>query len=838
MSLCTVLALVGGMIVAAAAPALAQPDDVQLFMPEGSLNDKDQLSDMYDGVDELAHLTAVAGEDTVTVLFFFCEPGTAAETFDNDDCVQVGEDDDGALDPRAGSDTDDDDQEELAFEAFYDIGSDGEFEDEEVDVVAVACETDATQEDVDDSDFFDDECVEDREAGIFVDDSDNSDTEIPAGEIIGFCAPDYLPYGVYADKVDSEQCDDPANYQDLPHGGVLPNIGSFAVLFRTSEDVTDPSGGGDPELAVGACLDQEADYTQEPTTCDTFWSNITDTGGAAGDTAGYNEFIASFDDIYGESDGDVAIWGNTEEFDTGGECPSGSTAAFASTPEAGDTCVFDEHYFQSLDEEATTIGATFDPQNNRVPEGDPDTGQEQGRTAEDRDFSQANPCANADTEESNEVGDIEAIIACVYDQFGRKSSESAVLFVSEGVGGFIDESCEGYTADTDSDGQTDICSEDTTDYDGENAGSDPGQVTEPGEADVTGTASVDITEPEEAGTQTITACLDDEDNGDPEDDDEQTETACASGVASVTLTKTWGGGAASQVDLVFDDGSGTCTGNREFRQNQIGDTDTLHVCTYDEFGNPAGTDSFGEDLDWDIENPNVVSFTDQAGNPPTDTDTSGNGEATIRANAAGSTDITVCVGSGDCDSVTKTVGSEPPPPGARPECSDGVDNDGDGTVDTADTDCTGPNDTSENPSGQAFPLCSNNADDDGDGKTDGQDPGCSGPNDGSESPDPQPPARTNTNITIRWDESGHAFKGSVGSNRKGCSRFRKVVLKKVKPGPNRTVGRDTSNRAGNWSVRKRRAHGNYYAVAKRKRYTNRFGRLIICLRDKSPTINV
>lgn len=57
---------------------------------------------------------------------------------------------------------------------------------------------------------------------------------------------------------------------------------------------------------------------------------------------------------------------------------------------------------------------------------------------------------------------------------------------------------------------------------------------------------------------------------------------------------------------------------------------------------------------------------------------------------------------------------------APPECGDGIDNDGDGTVDGADPGCLHGQWPEEDP------LCSNGRDDDGDGRVDTEDPGCGG----------------------------------------------------------------------------------------------------------------
>jgi hypothetical protein len=96
--------------------------------------------------------------------------------------------------------------------------------------------------------------------------------------------------------------------------------------------------------------------------------------------------------------------------------------------------------------------------------------------------------------------------------------------------------------------------------------------------------------------------------------------------------------------------------------------------------------------------------------------------------------------------------------------------------------------------------------------------------------------RVATALTIRYNRRQKAFTGSVGSSRKRCQTFRAVTLKKHRPGPNRSVGTDNSNRSGNWKIRRRARRGRFYAVVARKVFTARNGDTIVCLRDKSPTI--
>ncbi|UPA22128.1 DUF11 domain-containing protein [Candidatus Peribacteria bacterium] len=71
------------------------------------------------------------------------------------------------------------------------------------------------------------------------------------------------------------------------------------------------------------------------------------------------------------------------------------------------------------------------------------------------------------------------------------------------------------------------------------------------------------------------------------------------------------------------------------------------------------------------------------------------------------------------------------------QCSDTVDNDGDGMTDMADAGCTSPNDNDEwnfiqTSSAAPQAACSDGIDNDGDGQTDMNDPGCTNPDDDNE----------------------------------------------------------------------------------------------------------
>lgn len=92
-----------------------------------------------------------------------------------------------------------------------------------------------------------------------------------------------------------------------------------------------------------------------------------------------------------------------------------------------------------------------------------------------------------------------------------------------------------------------------------------------------------------------------------------------------------------------------------------------------------------------------------------------------------------------------------------PQCSDGIDNDGDGRIDLADYGCTGgAGDTSESPN----PQCSDGIDNDGDGRVDLADSGCSDALDNNEYTPPVDAVldfivtpnlvRTGTVVAVSW----------------------------------------------------------------------------------------
>jgi hypothetical protein len=76
---------------------------------------------------------------------------------------------------------------------------------------------------------------------------------------------------------------------------------------------------------------------------------------------------------------------------------------------------------------------------------------------------------------------------------------------------------------------------------------------------------------------------------------------------------------------------------------------------------------------------------------------------------------------------------------------------------------------------------------------------------------PQETIECDSEITIRFAGRTDTFKGAVNSDENVCERGRRVILKRVKAGPDKTVGRTTTNQRGRWNIKERNARGRYYA---------------------------
>jgi hypothetical protein len=134
--------------------------------------------------------------------------------------------------------------------------------------------------------------------------------------------------------------------------------------------------------------------------------------------------------------------------------------------------------------------------------------------------------------------------------------------------------------------------------------------------------------------------------------------------------------------------------------------------------------------------------------------------------------------------------------------------------------------------------CDDGVDNDADGLTDLQDPGCSSSADDDET-DPQQDKRGPTGVTITYRQGSHAFKGTVTNPYRRCRVNRPVVLKRVRPGTDWTVGRDRTDQFGNYKITKRRVGGkSFYVKAKPTSFTNGTGGTTFCSKGRSGTLRM
>jgi hypothetical protein len=547
-----------------------------------------------------------------------------------------------------------------------------------------------------------------------------------------------------------------ALFKPWEHGDPVPNNG-FVLRASTSADTFVLQAGRqyNPEVNSSTdwtILNQQTDCSliQATTTSNLFECVFPDTG-----TLGGNETAAAGTVAEQQADDNrtqaVGIFGGSN-----GSCNS---------------CLMDAHWTASSDRGASAIVATFDA---NPPS--PATGTS---------------CTNPDKEETNALGQTEAITVCVKDQFGDAFGGDITL-ESAGVGDFL--ACPGVTHDHDGNGTQEHCHITAAQVGGD------------------GTVSgISIENAVAPGDQTVTVCSEGEIGGGAgSGNPAPAGHGCADESVKDTLVKHWLA-LPAHIHLVFQ-GTGTaadpCHSGDTNKENVVGDTDTLLACTFSSGDVPATTNQTnGGRLQWTIVPVTQATATRFVGSPPSETGADGTATAQLEAFQPGNDIITVslCNDTGGCPdsaSVQKRVTGTG---GETPQCSDNVDNDGDGKVDF------------------------------------GQDPGCASADDDDEA---DIPTGSNTSskstITIRYDSDSHGgtFKGAIANSKNKCVKGRHVTLKRVRRGPDQTVGTDSSNRSGNWAIREPGASGRYYAKVSGSRYTKRDGFRHTCGGDKSVTIRV
>jgi hypothetical protein len=262
------------------------------------------------------------------------------------------------------------------------------------------------------------------------------------------------------------------------------------------------------------------------------------------------------------------------------------------------------------------------------------------------------------------------------------------------------------------------------------------------------------------------------------------------------------------IHLVWD-GSGDPADPCHTGDTNIDNTDqehTLLACLRDNAEQPV--DAEPGSLRWTIESayPDQQTTTEFSTTPPTETDSQGTARATVTNLRNGGRDrfiVAVCDASGACgvdaglpEAVAEwqIEGNMP-----QPQCSDGLDNDGDGRVDF-------PQD----------PLCQSSADDD-------------------ESGEESFSTRTRSVVTIAHGRL--AFRGTVRNRTARCVRGREVVLIRSTQRRNEIVASTITSRSGVWRIPVGRK-GRYFARVEFSYFVGRSGRLHDCLPDRSETIRV
>ena len=133
------------------------------------------------------------------------------------------------------------------------------------------------------------------------------------------------------------------------------------------------------------------------------------------------------------------------------------------------------------------------------------------------------------------------------------------------------------------------------------------------------------------------------------------------------------------------------------------------------------------------------------------------------------------------------------------------------------------------------PQCSDGIDNDGDGYTDfPDDPQC---NDASDNVEAITGDRFSEAITIRYVRDT-AFRGAAATNYEECSDQRRLRLHRRTRDGSRIIARTFTNGRGRWKVYWPEARGRYFAVAPEATVTDASGNTIVCERVASVTIRV
>jgi Ca2+-binding RTX toxin-like protein len=337
------LALVGGLALRSMTPALASaPAGIENFNPswnstlttEGAEPSIIVLSDNFDGVDQFAHLTLVASQDSVQALWYVCpvgvygSPGQSVPAAfpPSGACLQIGADTQGTIPAAPGVAVD------TAYELLWDIPNtmDGVAR----DIVSFVC----------DSVIGAGDCTGQAETGVVLDDASTGSSNGPSssGEFATWCIDD----GPSPDGT----CDTAP--QPLGHGSTVPGLVPGGSIPLGSALRVTATFSPDVNTAT-LCIDPYADAFDPPNECEAPNGEnfISTTQASPGygtatfsipmdsypPTAEMGWYLFEDDDNFGgEADG------NDGFCHTGTPLPIG--AGGVPDPGEGRTCLLDSHY--------------------------------------------------------------------------------------------------------------------------------------------------------------------------------------------------------------------------------------------------------------------------------------------------------------------------------------------------------------------------------------------------------------------------------------------------------------------------------------------------------------
>ena len=572
------------------------------------------LSDRFDGTDSAAHLTAVAPASAERVQWRQCPTTTTAAGGITDaelsSCnIILGEDTTPRVPTSGGVFVSPDEAYDIKvdFNTAQDTPSTATTGDHDVLVLAcVGAGEDTTGGDAN--------CLTVLEEEIFFDDAATGDPDSTTGEMVSICTRDVDALGgPSSGGAGNNPCqigtgsgtnaEVAARFRPFEHGSPVPNNG-FVIRVTTSPDLNGV-GSADlfaqrdidefgPNPIVGA--DREQDATDQNEACVVVQA-----------LASHTVWECAYPDLGVNDDNRAqAVYIDTL---------SGGTGTGFCSPSTGFDCILDSHYAFSGARAATTVRKSLDPEQDYAGEPDvQDVGGNAGCEAGETPVTTFTT-ENLFTEVSEE--------GCLVDQFGDPFVGTYTIEVA-GVGEVF--ACDsagffgGTAHDHNSDGLTEHCH---------------------GTTDSGGVADFGIDNPnEDPGTSTVTFCFDAENGG--TDLAPPTNHGCADETGlTATNTINWRT-EAEQVFLAYtnpapSNAGDPCRTGSTFKENSIGDRETLRVCTFDSSGNPVGTGAVGVEggrLRWTIETTvggelTSVRFTSE---PPSET-AADNGQATAEIEA-------------------------------------------------------------------------------------------------------------------------------------------------------------------------------------------------------------